>query len=149
MDLKKQDFLKYLADARSHYTVYHNHKEASAWAGVGLYGILVTQVMVARGDVLREHGVVVAASVLVAALMGVMLVYLRTQFRLRREAANYTAALLYLSASWVARDLSDLGDLTPEVTGDAGHHSPQILPKLVLSKSDGNGSSGSWRPSAS
>ena len=133
MGLIKSDVLKYLSDTRAHYAAYHNHKEVSAWAGVALYVLLIVQILFAKDEFLKSSGIIAGTSILIVILLVVMLLYLKTQFSLRREAANYVAALLYLSAHHLRSNENDIQqeNFLIAVKTDSGHHSPQILPKIV------------------
>src|SRR5712691_8413127 len=97
----KADVLKYLADTRAHYAAYHNHKEVSAWAGVVIYVVFAAQIAFARDELFNTQAIVYVAWTLRVVLFLAILGYLRVQFRLRYEAANYVAALLYLSAEYL------------------------------------------------
>lgn len=136
MPPSKADLLKYLADTRAHYAAYHNHKEVSAWAGVVLYVVFAVQVAFARDDMLRSDAFVIAAWVLSMIFFLSILIYLHTQLRLRHEASNYVAALLCLGAEYLCKDSTEIKEevWVVEPKPDAGHHSPQILPKEVLHK---------------
>lgn len=136
MPRTKTDVLKYLADARAHYAAYHNHKEVSAWAGVVLYVVFTAQIIFAREETLNSQGVVCTVWVLSIIFFLSFLLYLHTQLCLRHEAANYVAALLVLSAEYLGKEDAEIkeADWLVEPKADAGHHSPQILPKQVLNK---------------
>jgi uncharacterized protein (TIGR02246 family) len=140
MPLIKAEVLKYLSDMRADYSAYHNHKEVSAWAGVALYVIIISQLFFAKDDLLREPLILMAASVLLALLFVATIIYLKTQFYLRREAANYNGACIALSAEVLTKADEDIKEddylLESKVKDDAGHHSPHILPKLITKKAD-------------
>jgi len=142
MPRTKAEILKYLADTRSHYAAYHNHKEVSAWAGVVLYVVFAVQVAFARDEMFKSKPIVYAACLLSVVFFLIILAYLKTQFRLRRDAANYVAALLYLGVEYLGKDDATLKKEEKdedmrwilEAKHDVGHHSEQVLPKLVLTK---------------
>ena len=98
--LETLEILKYLADTRAHYATYHNHKEVSAWAGVVLYVAVMVQIVLVKNDALTNRRPVVLLALILILLTAVS-VYLKTQFYLRREAANYVAALLYLYVEYL------------------------------------------------
>jgi hypothetical protein len=116
--------------------VYHNHKEVSAWAGVVLYVIFATQIAFAHDEMFKSEAVVYAACALSGTFFLAILLYLHTQFRLRHEAANYVATLLYLAAEYLGKAETEINeaDWVVDPKPDAGHHSPHILPKLVFNK---------------
>jgi len=136
MPISKADLLKYLTDTRAHYAAYHNHKEVSAWAGVVLYVVFAVQIAFARDEMLRSYTFVIAAWILSVVFLVAILIYLHTQFRLRRMAANYVAALQYLVADYLGKDDKEIkeADWVVDPKLDVGHHSAQVLPKHVLNK---------------
>ncbi len=136
MPLIKADVLKYLSDIRADYSAYHNHKEVSAWAGVALYVIFISQLLFAKDDLLKEPLILVAVSLLLVLLLVATIIYLNIQFRLRHEAANYANASIALSAEFLRKEEKDIKecDFLLEDEADAGHHSPHILPKLIKTR---------------
>jgi hypothetical protein len=137
MNIRKSDVLKYLSDTRSHYGQYHNHKEASAWAAAALYILFSIQISSSINHelpCLQCHRV--AVLFLIVALATAVIFYLKAQFRMRRNAANYIAACFALSAEYLVKEEAQI---TAEAfalveTTDKQHHSPHILPKAILDK---------------
>ena len=137
----RQDLFRYLADVRSHYATYHNHKEATTWAATGVYLLLALQFASALPKYTpvscAGKGTLSAVIILVTSLF---LTYLYRQFMVTRKAAGYVGACFQLGA----RLLSDPSympsseELAP-ATGDAP--SPPIqsrtsLPRILISTSD-------------
>jgi hypothetical protein len=102
----RTDILKYISDTRGHYMTYHNHKEVSAWAGVVLYVLATAQIALVKKEALATPRAAVALTTFVAILFGLVLVYLKTQFDLRREAANYVGALHYLNVEYLTTEFN-------------------------------------------
>ena len=98
----RKEALDLLADLLAHYTSYHNHKEAMAWAGVVFYSGLTFAFLTALRDRAPTgdyvHGVGLAITVWLLATCAVCYAYLRKQFELRQHAANYIAACIWLRA---------------------------------------------------
>jgi hypothetical protein len=141
---QRQDILKYLGDTRSHYATYHNHKEVSAWAGVVLYVIFASQIAFARDEVLRNAAVLYVAWMLNGAFFLATLIYLHAQFRLRYDAANCVAALLYLSAEYLAMAELEVNKADWHIKASSGGvlHTPHVLPVWILQKSREFGEAG-------
>ncbi len=135
MELKKDNVLKYFSDLRAHYAAYHNHKETSAWVASALYlgGILQLAGSMATNALLVER-VVRGSIILLLAFLGYK--YISTQFKMRRDAANYVAACLVLSLEYLSIDENEIkGEwFKTEEQGNSESHSPLVLPKIILEK---------------
>ena len=137
MSITKGDVLKYLSHTRSHYAQYHNHKEASAWAAAAVYILFLIQISRAINGELScfsVHRVIVLLVIVVLAIA--VLFYLKAQFRMRRNAANYISACFALSAEYLAKDEAEIeaDAFALGQTTDNQHHSPHILPRAILEK---------------
>jgi hypothetical protein len=137
MAIKKEDVLKYLSDTRSHYLQYHNHKEASAWAAAALYILFLIQISTAIKEKLSCDLVYLVMGFIVVIGVAVF-IYLQAQFSMRRNAANYIAACFALIVEYLHKEDIDIGKdgdvFKLEETTDNNHHSPHILPKVILTK---------------
>jgi hypothetical protein len=137
MNITKADVLKYLSDTRSHYAQYHNHKESSAWAAAAFYILFLIQI---SSSINRElscfpyHRMAVLLVIVVLAIA--VFFYLKAQFGMRRNAANYIAACFALTAEYLVKEEAGINAdaFTLVQTTDNQHHSPHILPKAILDK---------------
>jgi hypothetical protein len=137
MNIPKADVLKYLSDTRSHYAQYHNHKEASAWAAAALYILFLIQIFNSINrelSCLQYHRIAVLLVIVVLAIA--VIFYLKAQFRMRRNAANYIAACFALAAEYLVKEEAQINAEAFALvqTTDNQHHSPHILPKAILDK---------------
>jgi hypothetical protein len=137
MAISKEDVLKYFADMRSHYAAYHNHKETSAWAAVAIYLVIVIQIVgtvTANANGLERF----VGSVAIFLLWASVSIYTSTQFRLRKDAAGYVAACQALSVEYLSSELEQIDEVLFRLieSPDAGHHSPHVLPKIILDKAE-------------
>jgi hypothetical protein len=123
----REELLKFLESLTQFLGAYHNHKETSAWASVGLFVIAAGQLLQHRSsyDVLAYNYKSALASVAVS-LCGVTLMFMRRQFFLRREAAQRIAACFRVRCSLIA---------APERQVDPAKFSfpeGEFLPQMVL-----------------
>ena len=134
MTVEKNDALKYFSELRSHFSAYHNHKEASAWGAAVVYLVLLGQILGAVKD--RSYAVKVGAFFLVEILLVAVWVYVSAQFARRRDAANYIGACLALSAECLASqyDLLPSDSFRLVKSKDDDQHSPHVLAAIVLEK---------------
>ena len=140
-DDMRPELLRYLADVRSHYATYHNHKEATAWAATGLYVLLAAQLAKSLADKppvsCAGKGAISAAVVVVASLF---VMYLWRQFTVTRRAGGYVGASFQLGARLLSDPsyMPSRDELAP-AAGDAPWppiQSRASLPKVLISTSD-------------
>lgn len=135
MNPRKEDVLKYFSDLRSHYAAYHNHKETSGWVAAALYlgGILQLAGTMSTNALPIERGVRCSVILLLAWLA---YIYITTQLTMRKDAANYVAACLFLSLEYLFVDQKDINQELFK-TGEQPNsqsHSPLVLPKIIKTK---------------
>jgi hypothetical protein len=125
----------YLNDMRQHYAIYHNHKEAMAWAGVVLFYVLLAGVIKAAPlDGVSARFVSFGIIIVAVLVYG----YAREQLRLKAYAANIIAACIFFlteslgSDSW-GQDRDAFTVIRPE-EGNRYGQSPFFLPKFVQDK---------------
>ena len=90
MDLNN-DMWKYLSEMRQHYSHYHHHKEAAAWAVVPVYAVLL-KVLFDSAEKVRTGGLPVLLIMLagVVILCWIAISDLSVQFNLRWFASVVT-----------------------------------------------------------
>ncbi len=135
----REEILRFLYDTRSHYATYHNHKEASILAGIAFFFVLMGQLIVAisRGE-FSSCLVKVILTFFIVALLKIMVLFLRTQFALRSEAANIVAACFHLTTEILSQPeiTIELGDYSLPVSSDTNMQYKHVLPKRLLERSD-------------
>lgn len=97
----RDEVIKLLSDLQSHYATYHNHKETSAWVAFALYTGLFVHLIVSEKIVMCRWETFIAVIVMVIAVIAIEC-FLCKQLSLRREAAGYVAACIYLRAYYLS-----------------------------------------------
>lgn len=99
----REEMLKFLESLTQFLGAYHNHKETSAWASVGLFVLAAGQLLQHRTsyDLLAYNYKSALASVAVF-LCGVTLLFMYKQFALRRQAARRIAACFRVRCALLA-----------------------------------------------
>lgn len=126
-----------MSDTRSHYAQYHNHKEASAWAAAAVYILFLIQISSSfNGKTSCVPGNRIAILLVIVVLAIAVFFYLKAQFRMRRNAANYVASCFALSSEYLVKEEPEINAEAFALvqTTDMQHHSPHILPKAILEK---------------
>lgn len=135
----REEILSYLEEIRSHYSTYHNHKEASAWAAVavflGLIALFLGALFRHELDVLKEKQLAVS---IIATVALVFSIYIWKQFCLCRIAASNVAAAFYLKTQLIGKPKQKIipghYDLRPSTEPKLQYL--HVLPRAVLEKSD-------------
>lgn len=137
MNTKKEDVLRFLSDIRSYYATYHNHKEASAWAGIVLFSALISKIATYFGEEPSlACGVKTLETISVLGLLTLALLFVFMQFKSRRSAANLAAASLALTAKFVFKKEEEIlsSDFAVMSSDEKDQQAPHVLPKIVLDK---------------
>jgi hypothetical protein len=141
----RAEIIKYLGEIESHYAAYHNHKETTAWASLVLWGAVVVGVMNVFGkEITNVPQFRYLVTGLVLLIAGLTSLYLKTQFSLRRDAANIVAACFSLRTTIVSNLNFSINPLDyvlvdkPKSFGQSGY----ILPKKVLEEAEMQGTRG-------
>ena len=95
MDNEKEDILKYLSELHDKFLSYHNHKESSAWVAVGLFPIVIIQVLSIYLSRKLSHELtinILLTIILIISGIIVSLCYIKQQFILLKYAANVVSA---------------------------------------------------------
>ena len=145
MPNSRDEVLKYLADLHSYYGKYHNHKEASAWAGLVLAVALLIQLVTAidRG-LARTCAMRAAAAIMVVVFVLAVLAYLLQQFSLLRRAADLAAASFALRSEIISNPLAPVDPARYALATPGGDavQSSYVLPQEVLARADALGARG-------
>jgi hypothetical protein len=99
----REECLKFLESLTQFLGAYHNHKETSAWASVGVFVLTAGQLLQHRsssGMLGYNYKSMLASIVLL--LCGVTILFMRTQFALRRQAAQRIAACFRVRCTIIA-----------------------------------------------
>ena len=130
----RMDALRYLSDLRSHFQIYHNHKETSAWAAAALYLVILGQLYVSvKTDALPDLWTRAALTIVIVTLGAAVFVHLQAQMSMRREAADCVAACLYLSAKIMGCSASEVSTALFRLEVSKDRRSPlrHVLPKVI------------------
>jgi hypothetical protein len=99
----REESLKFLESLTQFLGAYHNHKEASAWASVGVFVLAAGQLLQHRiSYTLLANSTKFALALLSAVLCGVTLLFMHKQFALRRQAAQRVAACFRVRCKLIA-----------------------------------------------
>lgn len=135
----RSEILSYLEEIRSHYSAYHNHKEASGWAAVAVFLGYISQFF---GLLFRNEINFPEEKRFVVLVIGVVVIvvslYLKEQFRLSRIAANNVAATFYLKTQLIGNPKHKIasGAYGLRPSADPKTHYSYVLPRTILEMSD-------------
>ena len=142
MKIEKENILSYLADLRSYYATYHNHKETSAWAAIAFCILLAGPVATTLAAVTDcSLPLRVIATALLVGVFIVTCAYLNQQFQLRRDAANVVEACDYWATRTLTMENDEIKatDFVPATGDDERTQGPHTLPNCIQSKADSLG----------
>ena len=146
----KGEVLKYLADTKSFFLVYHNHKETMAWAGIVLFVALLTALFNIIDKIVPKPNssgsfdcnIFATKFLLTLAIVffaGIVGWYIQTQFEARRFAASINAACFRLTAEILGSTSTEL-DLSKFFIMEESHEKKlqayHYLPQRVLNEAD-------------
>lgn len=137
MPNSREEILKFLGDTQSHYATYHNHKEISAWASLVLYVLLLTQLVSTAEKTIAGSCAITVISIVVVLVTGISFgVFLGVQFYLRRKAASYVAACIYLQSKYLSAPEKEIevSKFAPRSINHTRIESDRCLPEIVLSE---------------
>jgi GNAT superfamily N-acetyltransferase len=126
---EKDQVLSFIDWLNTRALTYHNHKEASAWAGLAFYYLLMFGWIAPLGlrePLFNSWSLRLMAVVLVFVVTWLVKLYIDDQFKLRSTFGDYTAACYRLSARCIdmsERDVNKLNFSIPALptTPNTGH----------------------------
>lgn len=123
----RDESLKFLESLTQFLGAYHNHKESSAWASVALFVLAAGQLLQHRVsfEALPSRFKLILAFV-VLLLCSVTLVFMHTQFELRRIAARRVASCFRVRCALIANQPQRI------IPGMFEVPSGEFLPQIIL-----------------
>jgi hypothetical protein len=123
----REEALKFLESLTQFLGAYHNHKEASAWASVGVFVLAAGQLLQHRiSYTTLANSTKLALALLSVVLCGVTILFMHKQFALRRQAAQRAAACFRIRCKLIAtpgQSLEPAAFVVPQ---------GEFLPQIVL-----------------
>lgn len=134
----KNQVIQFYESTRQYYLTYHNHKELSAWAGLGLEGLICTIITAAtlKGNQCLINYILAIFEIIMCIFL---YKYINNQLIMKQIGADYTAAATLILSEIILAEESNFDSnkylRINKHIDNKNAQSAYVLPEYLLAKS--------------